>query len=134
MKTILALLLLIPSLSWGENWQYAGELIFENEKIIQYYDKDSISINVDNPDEVLFIEKSLFINNQTFGDMIIYNNERYQTSINCREKTSTTFSNGVIEFWMDDNLVLRDDAFPLPNTNKIKKGNYKAFLHRRVCN
>ena len=127
-------ILLIPSLSWGENWQYSGELIFKNEKIVTFYDKDSVIISSDNPDEVFFIEKSLFINKQTFGDMFTYNNERYQISINCSENTYTTFSNGIMEFWMDDNLVYRSDDFALPNTRKIKQGNYMAFLYRRVCN
>ena len=134
MKKLLILLLLVPSLSWGENWQYSGEIFYKNEKIISYYDKDSISMNGDNPDEVFFIEKHLFINNQTLLDTFSYNNERFQTLINCRENTSTTFNNGVIEFWMDDNLVHRNDDLPLPNTNKIKEGNYRAFLHRMVCN
>ena len=134
MKTLLTLLFIIPSLSLGENWQYSGEIIFKNEKIITFYDKDSVQISSDNPDEVFFITKDLFINNQKLGDMFTYNNERKQVSINCRENTYTTFSNGIIEFWMNDNLVHQSDDFALPNTKKIKQGNFMAFLYRRVCN
>ena len=134
MKILLTLLFIIPSLSLGENWQYSGEIIFKNEKIIKFYDKDSVQISSDNPDEVFFITKNLFINNQKLGDRLIYNNERYQASINCRENTYTTFNDGIFEFWMDDNLVHQSDDFALPNTKKIEQGNFMAFLYRRVCN
>lgn len=132
MKTLLALLILIPSLSFSENWQYLSEGIYKNEKIIYFYDKDSISINVDDSDEIIVQEKNLFINQQKFMN-IIFNNERYQTSINCRDKTWTNFRNGVYELWMDDKMVFKDDSVAIPSTKLIKAGNYKAFLYRILC-